>query len=164
MYLIYITSVTVINKEEDFSSSNDNYANDSYKDVLTTNVSVPEQMSSLNNPLETTNDIVKYLTTVVTEDVVSEEPERYFPCKDRFKAQGLWRNLSRQHWPELLDHYGVNVMDRYMHVVLFTLCAVYSGLNVSLRERVTKIISDTVTASIVLIQMTIKLISLHKVL
>ena len=126
MYLIYITSVTVINKEG-FSSLKDIYANDSYKDLLTTNISVSEQMSSLNNSFGTKNDVVKYSTTVATEDVVSEEPERHFPCKDDFKAEGLWRNLSRQHWPELLDHYGVNVMDRYACIALFMFCAIYSG-------------------------------------
>lgn len=113
MYLIYITSVTVINKE-DFSSSKDIYTNDSYQNLLTTNISVSEQVSSLNNPLGTTNEVVKYSATVTPEDAVSKEPEKSFQCKDDFKSQALWRNLSRQHWPELLDHYGVNVMDRYV--------------------------------------------------
>ena len=113
MYLIYITSVTVISKE-DFSSSKDIYTNDSYQNLLITNISVSEQMSSLNNSLGTTNQVVKYSTTVTPEDVVSKEPEKSFQCKNDLKSQGLWRNLSRQHWPELLDHYGVNVMDRYV--------------------------------------------------
>jgi hypothetical protein len=106
MYFIYITSITFVNKETDFSTSKD--MNTSDQNLLTSNTPVSEEMSSPNNPFRTTN----VTSSDVTKDVLSKESQKYFPCEDELKTEGLWRNLSRRYWPELLDLYGVNVMDR----------------------------------------------------
>ncbi|CAB4021785.1 sterol regulatory element-binding cleavage-activating -like, partial [Paramuricea clavata] len=121
MYFIYIASITFINKEQDSpTTTKDMNANDTHQNVLTTNTPMSKEMfSPPNNPSGTTNEAVNYLSSVVTkeEDTLSNESQKHFPCKDEFKTEGLWRNLSLRHWPELLDIYGVNVMDRYISVL-----------------------------------------------
>lgn len=62
----------------------------------------------------TANDSLQDLATTANGENLSEDSLKFFPCKNSMKTEGLWRNLSRQHWPELLDLYGVNAMDRYV--------------------------------------------------
>lgn len=84
-------------------------ANETDKDILPVrNISVPQEMF-----LNATNELVDESSPVVGKEYfVNKESVKHFPCKKQFKTEGLWRNLSRRHWPELLDIYGVNVMDR----------------------------------------------------
>ena len=111
MYFIYITSTTFMNKE-DFSAIKQRNANDSPENLLTTNSFASKEMFSLNNPFSTTNVTAKIPSSDVTKKVLSRESQKYYACEDKIDIDGLWRNLSRRHWPELLDLYGVNVMDR----------------------------------------------------
>ncbi|XP_028415687.1 LOW QUALITY PROTEIN: sterol regulatory element-binding protein cleavage-activating protein-like [Dendronephthya gigantea] len=87
IYLLYITSTTIIYKDE-----------------------YPTKVLASSGSLQD-------LANTANEEKLSEDSPNVFPCKKSLKTEGLWRNLSRQHWPELLDLYGVNVMDRYISVL-----------------------------------------------
>ena len=109
MYIIYITSMTFINKD-DFSTIKDTNPNDSPENLLTSNRPASEETFSPNNPFDTKNVAASNPSSHITQELLSKKS--HFACEDELKSAGLWRNLSRRHWPELLDLYGVNVMDR----------------------------------------------------
>lgn len=121
LYFVYVALSTLINKEEKITS---NTAGDDH---------------GYNNTLSNSNTSLTgsiLLPTMITSGFHSEKnylPNHNFEersprqrsnstnvnwnrCNDNLNSEGLWRNLSRHHWPELLYLYGVNVIDRYVIV------------------------------------------------
>ena len=117
--------------KEDSSTPMDVAPNESAQSLSKTNTPLSKEEFSPNSPFGTTNQRSNYSPVLVTEeDVSKKESQKYFSCKDDLKSEGLWRNLSLQHWPELLDLYGVNVIDRYARLSVDTLkTTVYSRIS-----------------------------------
>ncbi|XP_046846722.1 sterol regulatory element-binding protein cleavage-activating protein-like isoform X2 [Xenia sp. Carnegie-2017] len=115
VYFIYITSSTISFTEESSTGMKEKNSNGNHSNTHSKNVSKQE----LFNTSASFNK-VKFLYSYVTESKekrIKKERRNLDSCDDKFKRTGFWRNLSRQHWPEFLDLYGINLMDRYITVL-----------------------------------------------
>lgn len=117
MYIVYVTSSSLINKGQETLPNITQELNASFdrtliNDNISTSTPTPSSISTSRfleekHFVHPSNSERKPLHREKGSN--SSKSEK---CRDDMNSEDLWRNLSRHHWPELLDMYGVNVIDR----------------------------------------------------
>lgn len=118
LYIAYATSSKLINEEQETLPDITQELSTDYDNLTSMSTTIPSSINTSRFKEEkhvlARPNIAERKPSHREKDSINRKSEN---CKDDMNSEGHWRDLSRHHWPELLDMYGVNVMDRYISVL-----------------------------------------------